>query len=132
MPTAAIRTVTKTLRWAEIELQKAAGNETGRFELPWSLRGRDRTDIRIIIDDGQRIYVRIAQPGRGPTVLGPRDLTGSTSTTSPASNGRPEHGERKRQIISRTLKGSQYWTIELGLEKLAGELPLPDTHTVQS
>ena len=102
-----------------------------RFTLPDSLRAADALDLRIVIGDGQFLYVLLRSVGAEPEVFGGIDLR-SLRSGAGALDDLAEGALEQIQGRSSSLdwpavggpEGSTYWRVEVSVTRVAQDLPL--------
>ena len=105
--------------------------ERFRFTLPESLRAADALDLRIVIGDGQFLYVLLGSVGAEPKVFGGidlRSLRGGGDTLDDLAEGALEQIEGRSSSRDRPAvggpEGSTYWRVEVSVTRVAQDLPL--------
>lgn len=124
LPASLIGAVVYLLRAFEKSMAKRASG----FKLPESLQNRTGPDLRVVIDDGQRLYFTLGAAGSSPKIFGGIDLLGLQR--SPKGLGRLE-----RQLAQRIRRdeqaeggdgpaGSRHARVEVNVTAIARDLDL--------
>ena len=120
IPVAAVRDLLRALR----SFERGAKARKPGFELPGSLRKPDSLDLRVVIGDGQYLFVTAATEVGEVAIFGPVDLQG-------VDGGEPalELLEEIRTPLgpdSIGPEGSRHWRLEVSVTSIARDLPLDE------
>lgn len=121
LPLAGVRAIIYVLRAFEAELQR----ELRGFSLPDSLRTRGSPDLRIIVSDGDAIYLSLSQGGKKPKLFGgvSLDRLVEDETASVRGAARPVRADGCGGTFGGP-EGSRYARLEVSVTQIARDLPL--------